>query len=54
MTLVENSITTYKIQSGLVVYQRIREYQVGRDLKVHLIQPFLAKAWSRQDVPLPC
>lgn len=27
MTLVENSITTYKIQSGLVVYQRISGWE---------------------------
>ena len=32
----------------------IIEYQVGRDLKDHLVQPFLAKAQSRQDGPAPC
>lgn len=35
---MENSISTYEIQTGLVVYQRIIEYQVGMDLKVHLVQ----------------
>lgn len=51
---MENSISTYKIQTGLVVYQRIIEYQVGMDLKVHLVQLFLAKVLSRQDGSLPC
>lgn len=32
----------------------IIEYQVRKDLKAHLIQPFFAKAQSRQDVPAPC
>jgi len=27
---------------------RIIEYQVGKELKHHLVQPFLAKAQSRQ------
>jgi len=30
------------------------EYQVGRDIKHHLVQPFLVKALSRQDGPAPC
>ena len=34
-------------------YHRIIEYQVGRELKDHLVQPFLAKAWSRQAGPNP-
>ena len=33
---------------------KIIEYQVGRDLKDHLVQPFLAKAQSRQEGPAPC
>jgi len=32
----------------------IIEYQVGRDLKDHLVQPFLAKARLRQDGPASC
>lgn len=32
---------------------RIVEYQVGRDLRDHLIQPFLAKAWSKIRCPSP-
>lgn len=32
----------------------ITEWQVGKDLKDHLVQAFLAKAQSRQDSPAPC
>lgn len=30
------------------------KYQIERDLKDHLVQPFLARAWSRQGVSTPC
>lgn len=32
----------------------IVKYQVGRDRKDHLVQPFVTKARSRQDCPAPC
>lgn len=35
-------------------HQRTIECQVGRDLKAHLVQPFLTKAHPRQDGPAPC
>lgn len=40
----------------LIIYNnhRIVEYQVRRDLTDHLVQPYLAKTWSRQDGPAPC
>ena len=34
-------------------YHGIIEYQVGMDLKDHLVQPFLVKAQFRQDGPAP-
>jgi len=33
------------------IWNRITEYQVGRLLNDQLVQPFLAKAHSRQDGP---
>jgi len=32
---------------------RIIEYQVGRELKGHLVQPLSAKVWSRHEGPAP-
>ncbi|XP_074428990.1 Fanconi anemia group B protein isoform X2 [Larus michahellis] len=37
----------------LTLFCRIIERQVGRDLEDHLVQPFSAKAQSRQDGPAP-
>lgn len=37
-----------------ILNHRTIEYQVGRDLKNHQVQPFLAKAWPRNDGPALC
>lgn len=37
-----------------ILNHRTTEYQVGRDLKKHLVQPFLAKAQPRKDGPALC
>lgn len=40
-----------KLCRGIQQPNKIMEYQVGREHKVHLFQPFLAKAQSRHDDP---
>lgn len=47
-------VTMGSCNLGLQVYHGITKYQVGRDFKSHLVQPILAKVWSRHDGPELC
>jgi len=49
-----NSPLSFPLGIQTLSSHRIIEYQVGRDLKNHLVQTFLTKAQSRQDSPEPC
>jgi len=40
-------------RAGTIVHIII-EYKFGTDLRNHLVQPFLEKAWSEQHGPAPC
>lgn len=53
-TWLGNLMAKYLVQFRCKYFHRIMECQVGRGLKDHLVQPFLAKARSRQDGPETC